>query len=49
MPGYGNLEIQVHEDASDKEILAAKHTAQLRERFTDAVKNEIPYDPQNPQ
>ena len=49
MPGYGNLGIQVSEDASDKEILAAKHTVQLRERFTDAVKNEIPYDPQKPQ
>ncbi len=48
MPGYGNLEIQVSEDATTTEILASQHTRQLRERFTDAVANQIPFDPRNP-
>ena len=45
MPGYGNLKIQVSKQASDREALAAQHTVQLRDRFTDAIANEIPYDP----
>jgi hypothetical protein len=44
--GYGDIPIQgVAKDASDEEILDSPHTKELRERFTFAVENEIPYDP----
>lgn len=45
MPGYGNLEIKDSKDLSDIEVLSSSHTVQLKTRFSDAIANEIPYNP----
>ena len=45
MPGYGNLAIKDSKDLSDVEVLSSSHTVQLKVRFSDAIANEIPYNP----
>ena len=48
MPGYGNIKIQVTDNASDSIVVGSAHTVELRERFTTAITNEISYNPSNP-
>ena len=46
--GYGNIEIRVSKHATKNEVLGSKHAGELRERFTDAVEHQIPFDIRNP-
>lgn len=48
MPGYGNLEIEDSKDLSDIGVLSSSHAVQLKVRFSDAITNEIPYNPGAP-
>ena len=45
VPSYGNLLLDVPDRASREEVLNSADANRLRERFQDAIKNEIPYDP----
>jgi hypothetical protein len=42
-PGYGNIMLDVRDDASHREILSSEDANQLRTRFTEAYENEVPY------
>ena len=45
VPGYGNLLLDVPDQASPEEVLNSADANRLREKFQDAIENEIPYDP----
>ena len=45
VPGYGNLLLDVPEQAGQEEVLNSADANRLREKFQDAINNEIPYDP----
>lgn len=48
VPGYGDIAIRVPKHAKDDEVLGSQHATELRERFTAAIKGQIPFDPKNP-
>ena len=48
VPGYGNLLLDVPDKASREEVLNSADANRLRERFQEAIENEIPYDRKDP-
>lgn len=48
VPGYGDIVIRIPKHAKSAEVLGSQHAGELRQRFTAAVKTQIPFNPKNP-